>query len=257
MAAARMTKNKHNRGFSLVELLLATFIFTMIAGIIFSLLSATQLRYQSESNVMSSFQQANIAMDQIARDVHSAGYPAANSFNTGVAAANPHWVALPFAWAAGAGYPTAPCTVKGSCGAVPGDFDLIFEADFGKGVVQWVRYSLSGTTLMRGVADKVAWADPVAATDPPALVPYLENVMNNATPAQMAQIRASYPAMFPGDLPVPIFTFTYDSGALQIPGNIRQVNVCLIVQSSRPDSQTGRLRVVTLTGQAARFNPNQ
>jgi prepilin-type N-terminal cleavage/methylation domain-containing protein len=89
------------------------------------------------------------------------------------------------------------------------------------------------------------------------LIPYLDNVMNNPTAAQMAFLKTTYPAMFPGNAPVPVFTYTYDTGAAPQPANIREVNITLIVQSPRPDPQNNRLRVVTLTGQALRINPNQ
>ena len=89
------------------------------------------------------------------------------------------------------------------------------------------------------------------------LVPYLENVMNNATAAQIATLKATYLALFPGNAPVPIFTYTYDNGAAIQPPNIREVNITLIVQSARPDPNTNRYRAVVLTGRAARINPNQ
>lgn len=243
---------KRERGFSLLELMVATFLFTVIASVVFSLLIVAQTRYQVEKNFMASFQLANVAADQIARDVHTAGYPPANSFNASVAAANPQKVALPFAWSPN--YPATLCTVLTNCTS-PGNYDLIIEADLGSGV-QWIRYSLQGTTLMRGVANKAAGTDPITATGP-NLFPYLENVMNNATAAQMGLIRASYPSMFPGNTPVPVFSYTFDTGTLSQPPNIRDVNVTLIVQSPTPDPTTGQLRVVTLTGQATRINPNQ
>jgi hypothetical protein len=62
--------------------------------------------------------------------------------------------------------------------------------------------------------------------------------------------------MFPGNNPVPLFTYVYD-GAAQEPENIRQVNINLIVQASSPDPKTGQVRVVSLTGQSRRINPNQ
>ena len=120
-----------DRGYSLVELLVATVLFTIIAGTIFSLLFSAQLRYSSESGLTTAFQQANVAIDQITRDIHSAGYPRPSSFAPGVALNNPQLMALPFSWSPG--YPNAPCTVNGSCGAVPGDYDLILETDTGDG----------------------------------------------------------------------------------------------------------------------------
>lgn len=221
-------------GYSLVELLVATILFTVIAGTVFSLLLSAQLRYRGESDVTTAFQQANVAIDQITRDVHSAGYPPSGSFATGVVDANPQLAALPFSWSPG--YPNTPCTVGGSC-AFPGDYDLILEADTGDGNgVQWIRYSLQGTTLMRGVVKKQAFQDPVASTDG-FLLPYLENVQNG-----------------PGYKSLPIFS--YGPTPLSQPSNIREVNVMLIVQSAKADPQTGQFRTITLTGQAVCFNPN-
>lgn len=253
MKNAIQSNARSEGGFSLIELMIATLLFTTIAGITFALLGVSLQRYKGEKDYLNSFQQANVAMDQIARDVHTAGYPPANSFTIATAAANPTRVATPFAWMPA--YPAAPCTIGATC-ASPTGFDLITEADLGTGNgVQWVRYSLQGTTLMRGVANKVG-VDPVGATAG-TLVPYLENVMNNATAAQMATLQQSNPQLFPGNAPVPIFTYNPDAGTAFQPPNIREVNVTLIVQSARPDPNTNRYRVVVLTGQAARINPNQ
>ena len=216
-------------GYSLLELLVATLLFTIISGTVFSLLSSSQLTYQGESTLASAFQQANVAIDQMVRDVHSAGYPPVSSFSTGVAQASPNKFALPFAWSPN--YPASPCSVGGSC-TVPGPNDLIVEADTGAGV-QWIRYSLQGTTLMRAAVTKGA-GDPVAQTDG-ALLPYLENVINTG-----------------------IFAYRLDDGSQSGPvENIREINISLTVQSARKDLQTGQFRTVRVTGQAVRFNPNQ
>lgn len=237
-----MKRRKHsNAGFSLLELLVGTILFTIVTGIAFSLLTSMQLRYQGESTVTEAFQQANVALDQIVRDVHSAGYPPMSSFNATTASSNPTWYALPFAWTPG--YPATPCTVGGTC-TVPGEYDLIVEADVGQGV-QWIRYSLQGTTLMRGVAQK-GGTDPVGSTNS-QLVSYLENVMN-------------------GSNSLPIFSYVCDGeptqqpcngGPTQSPSTIREVNISLMVRSLQPDPQTHQYRTVTLNGQAMRFNPNQ
>src|SRR6266436_8807528 len=241
-----MKKRKHGTaGFSLVELLVGTILFTIVTGIAFSLLMSAQLRYQGESTVTEAFQQANVALDQIVRDVHSAGYPPMSSLSAAVATSNPDWYALPFAWTPG--YPATPCTVGvgGTC-TVPGEYDLIVEADLGSGV-QWIRYSLQTTTLMRGVVPKAPFKDPVTETSGSlVLVPYLENVMN-------------------GSNSLPIFSYVCDAGltqqpcdgATQLPSSIREVNISLMVRSLQPDPQTHQYRTITLNGQAMRFNPNQ
>lgn len=225
-------------GYSLLELLVATLLFTIIAGTVFSLLLSAQLRYRGDSGVTAAFQQANVAIDQITRDVHSAGYPPANSFDAAVTQNSPQLMAVPFSWSPG--YPYAPCIVGGNCGAVPGQYDLILETDLGDGNgVQWIRYSLQGTTLMRGMTPKPkgAWADPVASTAG-VLLPYLDNVQN-------------------GNKSLAIFSyFDNTNSPAQQPSNIRKINIDLIVQSAQPDPQTGQFRTITLTGQAVRFNPD-
>src|ERR1700687_4896090 len=234
-----MKKQTHSaRGFSLVELLIGTILFTIITGIAFSLLMSAQLRYQGESSVTQAFQQANVALDQIVRDVHSAGYPPMSSLSAAVATNNPDKYALPFAWTPS--YPGTPCIVGSTC-TIPGQYDLIVEADIGDGQrVQWIRYSLQGTTLMRGLTPKVKFVDPVGATAS-SLAPYLDNVMN-------------------GNDSLPIFAYTFDNTtppSQQQPSYIREVNITLIVQSAHPDPQPQQYRTITLTGQAVRFNPNQ
>jgi len=243
--AIEMKKQKHGTaGFSLVEMLVGTILFTIVTGIAFSLLMSAQLRYQGESTLTEAFQQANVALDQIVRDVHSAGYPPISSLSTTVANNHPDRYALPFAWTPN--YPTTPCTVGvgGTC-TVPGEYDLIVEADLGNGV-QWIRYSLQTTTLMRAMVTKVPFKDPVTETSG-ALLPYLENVMN-------------------GSNSLPVFSYVCDGGATQQPcaggstqttSTIREVNISLMVRSLQPDPQTHQYRTITLDGQAMRLNPMQ
>ena len=237
----------------MVELLVVSFIFTILTGAVFSLLLNSQIRYQSDSSLTEAFQQANVAIDQITRDVHSAGYPPVSSFSfaPGACATNADKIAVPFAWSPNYSTtwpcntprtPAMPCIVGpiASC-TVPGSYDLILEADLGTGGVQWIRYSLSGTTLMRGMAPKAAGMDPLSATDG-ALVPYLDGVLNEAQSKAIFSYKAdpSIPATTPFG-----------------PVDIREVNISLIVQSSRPNVQTGQRGTITLTGQAIRINPNQ
>ena len=231
-----MKASARAQGYSLIELMVATVLFTIISGTVFSLLLSAQLQYQGESSVSAAFQQANVAIDQIVRDVHSAGYPPKSSFMAAVSDAYPENYAVPFAW--NPSYASAPCTVNGNC-TTPGDYDLILEADAGNGV-QWIRYSLQGTTLMRAVVRKAPFADPLASTDA-YLLPYLENVQNG-----------------PGNKSLPIFSYGFDATVTQHwVTNIREVNISLIVDSAKPDPQTHAVRTIALTGQAVRFNPNQ
>ncbi len=243
------------KGSSAVEMMVVVLVFTLLTGAAFRLLNVSQQRYRVESDVLDSFQGAQVAMDQMTRDIHTAGYPPANSYSSAaIAAAKFTQVASsPFAWSPS--YPATPCTVLGTC-TTPSSFDLIVETDVGNGV-QWIRYTLNGTTLMRGTFPKQAAVDPSVVLTGAAMMPYIDNVMNNASAAQMAQIRKSYPGMFPGNNPVPVFTYLYDTGQPSTPPNIREANITLIVQAQTLDPLTQQPRVVTLTARARRIDPNQ
>jgi type II secretory pathway pseudopilin PulG len=243
-------------GFSLVELLVVTLIFTAITGAIFGLFAYAQTRFKTESEFLDTFQGSRVAIDQIVRDIHSAGYPPTNLFTAAQAAANPQLLALSFAWTPN--YPGTPCTLGSTC-TVPSGFDIIVETNVdpqSSTTVEWVRYRLNGTNLERGQATKTAGADP-AATTLPTMSTYVENVMNNPGAAEITSIQTSYPTLFPGNAAVPVFTYAIDSGQSNDPTNIREVNITLMVQSPNIDPVTGQKRILALTAQARRENPRK
>jgi Tfp pilus assembly protein PilW len=260
MSATKMrppskTRKRKDSGFTLIELMVATVLFIIITGMVFAVVIATQARYKSEKEYMSAFQQANVAIDQITRDIHGAGFPATIAFNTTVQGTNSNsakW-ALPVAFMPN--YPNSTGCVIGTTCTNPTSWDLILEEDQGSGVV-WIRYSLTGNILYRAVVAKDTSNNPVNATQN-ALQPYLENVMNNASASVIATITASYPGTFPGGNPVPVFSFPQYQGATQAPPNIHNINVALIVMAPGQDLQTQRVRVATFTAQASTVNPYQ
>ena len=78
------------------------------------------------------------------------------------------------------------------------------ETNTGNGV-NWIRYRLANGTLYRAVVPK-SGGDPVVATSAAgAMVPFLSNVLNIPTAAQLAEIVAANPTMFPLGNPVPLF----------------------------------------------------
>jgi len=259
-----LARRKRQAGFSIIELMLSLTLFIIISGAALSLLSMTQKRFQTEGQVLSSFQEGRLALDMIVRDINDSGYPAANQF--GVTPVPTLYAVTPVPWS-----PTSPtaCGI-GAC-VSPNNFDLILEElNPTTNAMQWIHYQLLGTTLWRGTVDKAvagAGADPMAATAAAGMFPYATNVMNNSV-LQIAPINAAYPGTFPGGVPVPIFTYYCDvpnqppalctgAGANNLANNIREVEVTLIVLTQQPDMQTGRLRVVTLNGRGHRVNPNQ
>lgn len=256
------------KGFSLIELMVVAAVFTIITGAVFTVLIVAEQRYKIESEVLNSFNGANVAMDQLTRDIHQAGYPPANSYAAGLPQNfTSNLTALPFAWPSVNGYPNATCTMGGgTCGAFPSNFDIILEENPDPsapgGAVQWIRYQLpaGSHTLLRAMTQKVN-AAPGGQTNQ-VLVPYLDGVMNNASPAEIAAIQQYYPNMFPGNAQVPIFTYFCSSAAGPVPCTvantpvqIKGVQITLIVQTSAPDMRNRVPRIVTLTGAAEVLNP--
>lgn len=271
---------KRERGFTLIEMLASLGIFLLVTGAAFTLLTSSQQRYQTESEVLTSFQEARLGLDQMVRDINDAGFPPPTFANT-----DPKKVTTaPFGWSPNYTIP-APCqigTAGGGTCFTPTDFDIIIETEPNPpdpacpGSVEWIRYQLppNGTILMRGVACKLAGAEPgVQTSQPGVLIPFVQNVVNNSPTLQIGQFQldAAYPALFPGGAPVPIFQYTCDTpsapqnppqpcplaGADNAPANIRDVAITLIVAAPLPDSTTGQPRLVQLEGRGRRINPNQ
>jgi prepilin-type N-terminal cleavage/methylation domain-containing protein len=261
-------RNKGNQaGFTLLEMMVGAAIFLVVSGAVMALLNVSQKRYKTDTQVLSAFQGARLAIDQMSRDINDAGYPPSSQF------ANPltptsKYAQTPYAWSPG--YLTATSCAIGTC-TTPGNFDLIIETDVdNSGNVSWVRYQLVNTTLYRGVVVKTVGVDANLATSAPGVMaPYVTNVMNNASAAQIASLNVDYPGLFPGGTAVPIFTYYCDlpnntgvalctgAGANNTPNNIREVGITLIVRSKGVDEQSGDIRAVTLNGMARRINPNQ
>ncbi|MFY9585221.1 MAG: prepilin-type N-terminal cleavage/methylation domain-containing protein, partial [Candidatus Acidiferrales bacterium] len=125
------TARTHSKqaGFTLVELMVSISIFVLLSAAMFGLLNLSQKRSQTESQVLASFEEARLGLDQIVRDVSAAGYPPLNHFFA-VPAAN-LYAASPVAWSPNY-TPATPCligTAGGGTCASPGDFDLIVETD--------------------------------------------------------------------------------------------------------------------------------
>jgi prepilin-type N-terminal cleavage/methylation domain-containing protein len=261
--------SRTDRGFTILELMVAMAIFLVICAAMFGLLQLSQQKYSSETQMSGSFQEARLGIDQIVRDINISGYPSFSLFSNPASTAS--YAVSPFAWDPGylnTPFP-APCHFGiNNCNPTPSDFDLIVETDFGNGTgVNWIRYQLIGSILYRGVVQKTPGTDPVAATSVSGVMtPFVENVMNTASGALLAQITAQYPKMFPNG-PVPLFQYTCStptgpqlcsSGAAagyDAPKNISDIDVTLIVKTPQVDMQTNSLKLMELTGRGHRSNP--
>jgi prepilin-type N-terminal cleavage/methylation domain-containing protein len=283
----RVSDRERQSGFSLIELLVALGIFLLITGAAFTLLTSSQQHYQTDSQLLTSFQEARLGMDQMIRDISDAGFPPHSYLIPGALAAQT--TSAPFAWSPG--YPNSSClmatgtvgactTSSGSGDLAPGDFDIIIETDPNpldpscapNCLVQWIRYQLVGTTLMRSMVPKVIGHDPTVDTAA-SLAPLVENVVNNSPNVQIgqSQLSAAYPNLFPGGAAMPIFSYTCDTPIQDLPQppacwnanadnspvNIRDVALTLIVAAPLPDATTGMPRVVQLSARGHRVNPSQ
>jgi prepilin-type N-terminal cleavage/methylation domain-containing protein len=259
------------RGFTMLEMLVAMGIFLLICAAMFELLNLSQQKYNSETQLTAVYQDSRLAMDQIVRDVNASGYPSETLFSP-IPTAQPWRYAVgPVAWSPN--YPASPCLIGtgggGTC-ATPGDYDLIVEtrlstASSADPPVSWIWYHLNGTTLYRTVVQK-ATGDPLSTvTSSAAQVAFLSNVVNNPGATQLAQITAQYPSMFPGGQPQPIFQYSCETpagaapcptaGAYNAPQYIRDVDVTLVVMTPQADSQTHQLKLVELFGRGHGANP--
>src|SRR3972149_11498584 len=77
-----MLVRRADSGFSLIELMVVLVIFLIVTGAVFGLLNTAQIRYRSEQQFLDSLQGARTGLEQIARDIHRAGYPALNAYDT-------------------------------------------------------------------------------------------------------------------------------------------------------------------------------
>ena len=260
-----VSSDKGQRGFTLIELLVSLGIFLLVIGAAFTLLGSSQNRYQTESQVLTSFQEARLGLDQIVRDVNDAGYPPPTYY-----VGNHNFFAdYPFAWSPGyAG--NVPCVIGtgggGTC-ATPGDFDLIVETNPNPQdpscapspcQVQWIRYQLQTPpavqvpTLMRGAVYKSGGNPDASTSAVGVLAPFVQNVVNS--PAQPIFSYTCDTLAVPQSAPLPC---PLAAPADNFPANIRDVMINLIVATPQLDATTGKPRVVELRGRGRRINPYQ
>jgi len=77
-------RHKRQRGFSLIEVMAALLVLSIVVGAIFSEINKAQQVYRVEGQKLDLTQEQRSFIDQFTRDLHQAGYPSTNSFNNQV-----------------------------------------------------------------------------------------------------------------------------------------------------------------------------
>jgi prepilin-type N-terminal cleavage/methylation domain-containing protein len=85
--ARHMSQNE--RGFSLIELVVAVGVFTVIMGVMFQQIDHAQQASLTERSKLDIFQEARAFIDLMSRDLHEAGYPSTRSFAPGLLTVDP------------------------------------------------------------------------------------------------------------------------------------------------------------------------
>ncbi len=128
------------RGFSLIEMMMVILILSIITGVVFTYVVTVQQRYRTEEARIDVQQESREFLDQLVRDLHTAGYPNFRvSFTAGAAGAAPN--------PANAADPVAN-NPNVAVGLVAVSYtDILFEGDVdGSGTISSMRYTLQTNT---------------------------------------------------------------------------------------------------------------
>jgi prepilin-type N-terminal cleavage/methylation domain-containing protein len=217
------TRQRRQAGFSLIELLVVVLLLTIVVGALFSQIERAQVRYRVEDQQLDLTQQQREFIDQFTRDLHQAGYPAANMYVSGV---NVNLIA------------------RGIIAISPTDVQLEGDVD-GDGVVDQVEYSYF---------DGAGWPGP--GPNPCPCIRRSSIAKGSAGPAtSFTEVQG---VITTAD---PIFTAYNSSGGLVgLPASlsdlktIKTVRITLTTQGIGRDNDTRKNIQVTMTGMARLVN---
>jgi prepilin-type N-terminal cleavage/methylation domain-containing protein len=222
------------RGFSLIELMIALVILLVIMASIFQVINASTQRASAEQTKLDMFQEAREFMDQMSRDLRQAGNPNPRDLSLNVFTQSPIYNDL-----------------HAAAGLVNVDTgELWFEGDVdGSGTVSSIRYHLEPTgtncpCLQRSQLPKVNGD------------PYITGTGGQTTPVYNVEVQGVQNTL--SNPIVPIFTAYSNGTALGNPvtisassgqtmATVDTIQVVLTVQSSMIDPQTNTYPITTLT----------
>lgn len=207
------TKVLSNRGMTLLEILISTAIFAVVAGGIFTIFNQSQHSFRSQGDLTEMVQQTRIAMDQIQAYIRQAGNDSENIFDSQTPPfGHSHSGIFPIEYSA-AGYIQLNSDITGSVGSglgATGDPDGNFTA---RGEKVIIRYDAAQDELNIDIGD----GEQVLA----------ENISNfSFTFFDLAGNTISSPASNEGD--------------------IVRVQIHLEAETENPDLETGKVQSITL-----------
>lgn len=230
-----MHRIQSKAGFSLLELMIVLVILLTITGAIFQLINLATERSNTEQTKLDMFQEAREFMDQMSRDLRSAGYPSSRDLDPSVFTQSPIMNDLH----------AAAGLVKVASG------DLWFEGDVdGSGSVSVVQYHLDTSTtgncpcLRRSQLWKVN-GDPLTQQQPAVYQVEVQGVTNT-------NIFSAYTNGTGVGLPV---TTAVASGTAI--AQVDSVQVQLALQGANIDPKTHQKPVTTLVSTVKLNNCSQ
>jgi prepilin-type N-terminal cleavage/methylation domain-containing protein len=238
--ATGLRGRSRTRGFSLLEMVLALSLLTIVLGVVLSAVSQLQQRNSAESYRVDTVQETRDFIDQMVHDVHDVGYPPRRLKAANLACAG---------------------DVNTACGVVYfSNTRVEYEGDLdGTGVVYhvWVQLAVPASgncpcKLQRGVVPKTAY---IAGT-PPDYYTEVDGILNSGNGAGAA----TYPVALsgPGDYSTyataDLFD-AYDQNADPVPpcvdsiscSSITSLQITANVAPSLPDAVTHVYPVVSIT----------
>lgn len=241
-----MELQQNERGFSMLELVVAVAIFSIIMGVMFQQVDQVQEASVTERAKLDVFQEARAFMDLLSRDLHEAGYPSPRNFAPGYLTLNPALPRSPYA---------ADARVAVGLTKV-GPGDLWFEGNVdgmtdGTGTkwVSVVQYRLDTTgnncPCLRRSQQYKADGDPLAQT--PTYQVEVQNVKNGTSGNPIFYAFVHNSAGTPVTLPI---DFNNNSATI---ADVDTIKVMLTVESSTVDPKT-RLKPVTTLVSTVKLN---
>jgi|SRR5262245_13555355 len=230
--------SSNERGFSLVEIMMAIIVMMIVIGGIFGVIDVVNQRSYTEQSKLDMFQEAREFMDQMSRDLHQAGYPSPRHYVKGTVM-------------------TASPVVNDTHNAVGivkvGPADLWFEGDVdGTGRVSAVRYHLDTSMdngcpcLRRSQLDK-AEGNPVDGQTAEVYQVQVTGVQNEDIFTAFARGTTGTPLTLPID---------FNANATDI-ASVDTIKVVLSLKSAHRDPKTRQFPETTLVATAKLNNCSQ